>query len=45
MVIGLDVSQDAMPEEFDDVDALRRAAFGRPGEAALVRRLREAGDL
>ena len=45
MVIGPDFSRDARPEERDEIDALLRAAFGRPDEAQFVVRLREDGDL
>ena len=45
MIIGPDVSRDARPEERDEIDALLRAAFGRPDEAQIVARLREDGDL
>jgi len=45
MVIGPDFSRDARPEERDEIDALLRAAFGRPDEARLVSELRANGDL
>ena len=45
MIIGPDVSRDARPEERDEIDALLRAAFGRPDEAQIVVRLREDSDL
>ena len=45
MVIGPDVTTDASPEQFEEIDALLRAAFGRPEEAELVRRLRADSDI
>ena len=44
MVIGPDV-RPLRPEEFDEIDALLRAAFEGPDEAALIRRLRADGDM
>ena len=45
MAIGPDVSAAVRPEEHEEIDALLRAAFGRPDEADLVRRLRADGDV
>ncbi len=45
MVIGPDFTTDASPEQFEEIDALLRAAFGQRGEADLVRRLRADGDI
>ena len=44
MAIGPDV-RSAQPADFDEIDALLRAAFDGPDEAELVRRLRADGDM
>jgi len=43
MVIGPDTARKPRPEELDEVDRLLCAAFQRPDEARLVRRLRADG--
>lgn len=45
MVIGPDTARNALPEEFDEIDALLEAAFDRRAEADLVRRLRQDGSM
>jgi putative acetyltransferase len=45
MVIGPDTSRQARPQDFDEIDALLAAAFGRRDEADLVRRLRADGAI
>lgn len=45
MVVGPDTSHEARPNEREEIDALIKAAFDRPDEAELVRRLRADGDI
>ncbi len=45
MVVGPDTSRRARPQEFDEIDALLAAAFGRRDEADLVHRLRADGAI
>lgn len=45
MVIGPDTGRNPRPEQFDEIDALLAAAFGRRDEADLVRRLRADGAM
>ncbi|MEM7189844.1 MAG: N-acetyltransferase [Pseudomonadota bacterium] len=45
MVTGPDSTHAMRPDQADEVDALLRAAFGKPDEAELVKRLRADGDL
>ena len=45
MVIGPDVSRNAQPEQYAEIDELLRAAFGRPDEAELVQQLRADGHM
>lgn len=45
MVIGPDFTTTAKPHQYGEIDALLKAAFGRPDEAELVERLRADGDI
>ncbi len=45
MVMGPDTARNAVPEEFDEIDALLEAAFDSRAEADLVRRLRQDGSM
>jgi putative acetyltransferase len=45
MVVGPDVIREARPDDREEIDTLLKAAFGRPDEAELVRRLRADGDI